>query len=116
MLACLSALLGGPAGYRERLCANYVNRRTQNILRAISPYNPPDRPVKRSMLTMQNVLMKLQHFRTCGIVQKFDCGHQFGSVRLGCDAEVVQLRLVHSLERLEVLVPIQDEDRNVILK
>ena len=43
-------LLGGPAGHRERLLAkisdHYVNRRTQNFLRAISPYNLPDRPVE----------------------------------------------------------------------
>ena len=49
-------------------------------------------------------------------MKKLDGGHQFCSVRLGCDAEVVELGLVHSLERLEVLVPVQYEDRNVVLK
>ena len=42
-------LLGVAAGYRERLFAkisdHYVDRRTQNFLRAISPCNLPRRPV-----------------------------------------------------------------------
>ena len=42
-------VLGVAAGYRERLFAkisdHYVDRRTQNFLRAISPYNLPRRPV-----------------------------------------------------------------------
>ena len=45
-----SELLGGPAGYRERLFAkisgHYVDRRTQIFLRAISPYNLTRRPVQ----------------------------------------------------------------------
>ena len=49
-------------------------------------------------------------------MEKFDGCHQFGSVRLGCDTEVVQLRLIHALERLEILVPVQYEDGNVVLK
>ena len=49
-------------------------------------------------------------------MKKFNGGHQFGPVRLRRDAEVVQLRLVHALERLEILVPVQHEDGNVILK
>ena len=60
-------------------------------------------------------MKKLQAI-TCGIVEKFDGCHQFGSVRLGCDTEVVQLRLIHALERLEILVPVQYEDGNVVLK
>ena len=46
VLVNVRSILGGPAGYRERLFAkisdHYVNRRTQNFLRAISPYNLPD--------------------------------------------------------------------------
>ena len=49
-------------------------------------------------------------------MKKFNGGHQFGPVRLRRDAEVVQLRLVHALERLEILVPVQYKDGNVILK
>ena len=60
-------------------------------------------------------LKKLQAI-TCGIVEKFDGCHKFGPVRLRCDAEVVQLRLIHALERLEILVPVQYEDGNVVLK
>ena len=45
-------VLGGPAGYRERLLVkisdHYVNRRPQNFLRAISPYDLPDHPVEKS--------------------------------------------------------------------
>ena len=49
-------------------------------------------------------------------MKELDRGHQFGSVRCRCYAEVVQFCLIHAFKRLEILVSIQYEDGNVILK